>query len=502
MLTLNRIGRGFCAAFLLGMLAPAAAHAVSCPDLTAKRIAQFRKTTTNGAGRCLVRGAKHGVSCPDERLAKAVARTRARVARGLERRCPSGGADAALGVVQDAVYCEVLGVCPGLALGEVKQRIVANSTLHEPPAIRDLTVDVGWQGPGHNLRILEGAEFTADLSNCDGSTDTLCDLSGATNGLPFGPPSPLLAGGVGACVMLDFAADITGTIDVATGDVSEQTTLHGRFYGGGADVNPCPICVPTDEDPELGESGLCSAGPNEGMPCTVQGLTRPVLAGVSHDCPPNPLSFIGEFTIPVSMTTGSISVATTVDSPRCTGTGWNSQKCHCDTCDDLAATPCSSNADCPLSGGICGGRRCIGGPNAGAPCSTASQCPAPSVCARPGQPTQLNGCSDQVCTATADGGYCAEGPMLRACDIESYRECFTDDDCPAAGDSCVVRPQSCLPDVVTATGAPDVPSGNVAHPTLVGSFCMGPTYSVANNYTAGLPGLVRFQWPTELSFSE
>lgn len=253
------VARGLCAGALLSLLAPPLASAVTCPDLVAKRVARFSKIATANAGRCLKRSARTGVACPDARLNDALAATRARIVKGVDRRCPGSSIDADLLAAQDAAFCAVLAQCPGLPIGEITQRVVANSTLDEPPAPRDLTIDIGWMGPLHRQRLLEGAQFTAELGNCDGETDTLCDLHGATTGLPFGPPSPVLAGGIGVCILLDFASDVTGTIDVATGDVTEQATVHGTFYNWIDEQHVCPICVPTDGTPDLGDGGRARA---------------------------------------------------------------------------------------------------------------------------------------------------------------------------------------------------------------------------------------------------
>jgi hypothetical protein len=50
-------------------------------------------------------------------------------------------------------------------------------------------------------------------------------------------------------------------------------------------------------------------------------------------------------------------------------------------------------------------------------------------------------------------------------------------------------------------GAPDPPVDNVAHPTLVGTFCMGPTFGGAMNAVTGLPGPATYRWPTEITFT-
>ena len=64
------------------------------------------------------------------------------------------------------------------------------------------------------------------------------------------------------------------------------------------------------------------------------------------------------------------------------------------------------------------------------------------------------------------------------------------------------RGNAVLLDPIEATGTPDPPTENVAHPVLVGTFCMGTSASTAINAVSGLPGPVRFVWPAEVSLSQ
>jgi hypothetical protein len=503
---------GIALALLVGVVGVSVAEAFSCPEFTAKKIASFTKSATAQATRCPKRNAHKGLPCPDARLTENLAKLRVRTMRPIDKRCPGSTSDAALVAIQEDILCQVLAACPTLPPGAVVQRLVASELVESPPP-RDLTIDMGWQGFSHGMRLFEGAEFTATRSNCDGTTDTLCDFSGATNGIPFGPPSPILAGGVGFCMVFEFASDVTGTIDTATGDMAEHAVLHGKFYAASSDDDhPCPTCDTMDGDPQVGESGTCSSGANMGMPCTVEGLTRPVFAGVSSDCPPLSASQVADFTTPVTASTGTTSFATTVDSPKCTSAGFGTKKCLCDTCNDASNTQCSSNADCPMSGGapgICGGKRCIGGTNVGSPCTTNSSCPG-GVCNRPGQPTQPNPCFDVsedlsggVCTPDSEGtGTCLDGPTYTTCALETNHFCTANADCTRTDDYCTSRLASCFPDPIAATGTPDVPMDGEAHPTLVGTFCMGPTAQASTNYAVGLPGPVRFTWPAQLLLGE
>jgi hypothetical protein len=88
------------------------------------------------------------------------------------------------------------------------------------------------------------------------------------------------------------------------------------------------------------------------------------------------------------------------------------------------------------------------------------------------------------------------------CRVQKFRACNTDADC-GADDTCGdPAPRSCLPDPIALTGTPDPPQNDVAHPTLVGTFCMGAAGASAVNTVAGFPGPTSFVWPAELTFSE
>src|SRR6185295_7916590 len=104
----------------------------------------------------------------------------------------------------------------------------------------------------------------------------------------------------------------------------------------------------------------------------------------------------------LNSTTGSLSRSISTDSPLCTAPGFTTLHCLCDTCATQAAEPCSSNADCP-GGAVCGGKRCVGGGNAGKACTANSECPG-GACSRAGAATKPNECGDGICTS----GQCGE----------------------------------------------------------------------------------------------
>ena len=163
-----------------------------------------------------------------------------------------------------------------------------------------------------------------------------------------------------------------------------------------------------------------------------------------------------------------------------------------------------TNADCPPSGGapgICGGKRCLGGPVAGKPCTLTTQCPG-GFCARVGEPTRRNTCLEGVCSPVADGdGVCASPaePMIGFCAEVPWRVCAQHADCPYG--LCMPTRQRCFLDTIERTGVPDPPADGHAEPTLVATGCVAPNGAASVNYIFGLPGPVALTLPVQVDFA-
>src|SRR6185369_2111911 len=155
----------------------------------------------------------------------------------------------------------------------------------------------------------------------------------------------------------------------------------------------CPTC----------DSGVCTGGERAGMPCTPHGDGH-FGAVLSLDCPPPHIEHFADHTYSAVLTTGTQTAALGAASPPCSALAWMGKKCPCDTCDDAAATPCASDADCG-AGHVCGGLRCLtGSPGAGTPCSveglnTDPACGIDGTCGHVGEPTRANACNNGVCSA-------------------------------------------------------------------------------------------------------
>jgi hypothetical protein len=411
-------------------------------------------------------------------------------------------------------------------------------------------LDTGWTGLGHRAPIIANGDVTISLGGCTGSSrpcgtcnvtgvienpnadagqihvrrctndtsikctdDTPCSGGGGTCQFFFGSTLPLVAGGVGTCVVNQFNGPVSGTANIESGEAVTVANLISKVYTGPSD-NPCPRCSDAGfNDGTAG--GTCDSGPRAGLACDANGFVpnRPDFGNTSLDCPPPPGNIAATLGIDLSNKTDPVTKTLTVNSPNCSdGSG---TKCLCETCNNAAATPCSSNADCTLVGAtICGGRRCIGGPNDGGPCTAAggaTACPS-GLCGWAGEPSKPSACLDDTSTpgvfdcadtSPVDGeGSCLKGPVTKTCSVASghgQRACGTYDDCGGGGGSCVAASRACFltgtlapglfgTGTLTAVGMEDIPMNDVAHPTLGAVFCVAPTTASAVNIAAGLPG--------------
>jgi hypothetical protein len=409
-------------------------------------------------------------------------------------------------------------------------------------------LDSGWTGLGHRAPIISDGTVTIALScsavgrpcgtctvsgpipntqagelddrRCLNDTSVKCtsnaDCTGAGNSCQFffGSNLPLAAGGVGTCVVNQFNGPVSGTANVESGEAVTVANLTSRVYTGPTD-NPCPRCL---NDPTINDGnaqGTCVDGPRNGLACDANGTvpSRPDFGQTSLDCPPPSGNIAATLPIDLSNSTGTVTKTLSASSPNCSDGSGN--KCLCETCNNLAATPCDSNADCVAVGAtVCGGRRCSGGTNDGGPCNNVSACPNGGLCgfapsAEASKPsaclddTSTAGVFDCADTAPVDGeGECTAGPVTKMCTIASghgQRACGNDGECGGALGSCAAANRPCFltgtlaPGLVgtgtlTAQGAVDPPVNDVSNPTLGAVFCIGSTTAGAVNTAAGLPG--------------
>ncbi len=415
----------------------------------------------------------------------------------------------------------------------------------EPNAATGSEYDWGWTGLVHGTRTISKAKLTVafsgesgsdclfsgpipnananagDIANrrCTNDTSIPCtsnaSCTGGTCEYYWGSPWPVTGGGNPICLTQQVNGTISGALDPTTGVVARSMDVRTRIYFGTTVDSPCPRCI-GDATPNNGlRNGTCSGGQRSGFTCDANGTSPfPTMGTTSLDCPPSNGGLLATLVTHFDSSTGTESLTLAATGPDCSGVV--GPKCACDTCNNMNAEPCASDADCPPSGGnpgICGGGRCSGGSNNGAPCSSSSECAGFGQCFRPGEPTRPNSCVDNttnpgagaVCVSVGGNeGQCAEGPTYGSCSVETFRSCTSNAQCNPptcssclSGQTCVAGFRPCFLDngivggSIIAQGSASVPSGGVASPTMASVSCVAPSGSVPVNSVIGLPGALR-----------
>ena len=181
-------------------------------------------------------------------------------------------------------------------------------------------LDNGWTGTSHDFPIVVGSKVSLCVSNCNLTDDPICDGEGAvgagtTNGLTFGAPLPLFAAGTPVCVIVRFNLDkgpIRGTANIATGELQGTVYVLSDVYQSDDPGNVCARCQSGGGG--IGTSGTCSAGPDQGKACTVDGTdfvsdsTGDKNYKLSRDCRPGG-SLVGTLDLTLPLTTGTSTMA-------------------------------------------------------------------------------------------------------------------------------------------------------------------------------------------------
>lgn len=345
-------------------------------------------------------------------------------------------------------------------------------------------IDSGWNGLGHNQKLIEGASIfaavvkrcrdddsvvcltSADCPNsgpcdltcaCDSENDTTCEVFGPTGDRRclrdlefcdtnadcpgqdtceffFGPPLPLSADGTPACVTSFFQEPITGTADSKTGEGSIATFLRSRVHLGVAGSTPCPTCGTRAQNPAVGDTFTCGQGSdNANLPCTVDAVSAD-FGGTSFECPPSAganVSGQGLAIIFKQATTGTVAGQAVLPCAFPLSQG------HPDvgqgTCNDNFMN-CDTNADC---------MRCTG--DISIACTSDAQCSGAGTCAEaPDQPI--------ACGFYCHCGFCGG--------IDADQPCFSDADCDPG--------VQCLPGAgATNPSAPSAQTRNNACANLI-----------------------------------
>jgi cysteine-rich repeat protein len=236
----------------------------------------------------------------------------------------------------------------------------ADETLFRNLDCGGLYIGGGNNGLALPISLGNDVTFKMTVASCDPATERLT-LAAATadetadnrtctaEGCLFGPPFPVPNGGLSACVVARLAQDASGTSS-CTGDTTLVLPLTGDIYLEGdavpavPGIQPCPVCT----------LGTCQGGPNEGQPCVAVGAL-----GTSHDCPPDPGTFLSTFSLGTTATTGAA---------RAVGAAIGAQQeVFCGFCRNPSTPtwqnppqPCTSAADCTTSPFTACGQRSSG----------------------------------------------------------------------------------------------------------------------------------------------
>ncbi|TFH31540.1 MAG: hypothetical protein E4H00_03300, partial [Myxococcales bacterium] len=155
-----------------------------------------------------------------------------------------------------------------------------------------------------------------------------CDRTPTCIIIPNGAPLPISSGGTAVRTVTTFRQDITGTMDIVTGEHAINIVQYSKVHLGVNNTTPCPTCggfcaggflakdvcegtcsVTTstqcrfDDDCPIGEtctgaspqcpgsscnlSLVCNGGPNDALPCRISAQTTK-FGTTSNECPPSP----------------------------------------------------------------------------------------------------------------------------------------------------------------------------------------------------------------------
>ncbi len=375
-------------------------------------------------------------------------------------------------------------------------------------------------GPGNYCRVTAAG---ATGPHCERTVTQRCRHAGdcPTPGdrcvTTSGAPVPLASGGVSVCIVNSFTEDVTGTVDLATGEGAVRQRLRSATFIGGSLAQPCPVCggfcsgsastygpglrTPCQSNADCGTGAfcvtenICSWGPDIDQPCRPNpphGGATAFFGNPSRDCrmAGSPVGTLDLLLDP--STTGTTTL--TANQP-CNTPGFTEKTC--------AGGPnqhaiCTVDSECP--GGACNhqcfcaggwqrpnacGAACVGGPDDASPCADDADCGAPGFCHRGDcRPNPSD-------TDSVQEGLCSVGPSDGRCSVHSFIPCSDDTTCRAPqcpfcepGETCVSVQRQCFvnPTIVRA-GAPGIPDR-----TAAAVFCFAGTDSTAVNSIFGVPG--------------
>ena len=420
----------------------------------------------------------------------------------LQLECPCSG-----GACPDVVEIKSFART-GRACGEDSDCPVGTCDQALSRCVTATDFDFGWTGIGHDMDTNDSESLLVRLScgdsapcgtcemngidptnrscRCVGDNRAICDepfvadqddCGGETCACYLGPPLPVSAGNTPSCIVNRLADDLSGTIDVDTGELAMTLQLRAIHHTGEELTRPCPYCENDVLAADGVRDGTCVLGPNAGLACDVDAMnwSFPAPAGGGHslDCfPDNGKNHTGAGLIEnFTLSTGTTSLTAAID---CTSFGAPAT-CHCGICSENPALACSADSDCAAAA-------------AGTCEKKANLDPRPNQCDGSG-----------ACTAGPEGdGVCAEGPTDHACDGvvradgEGFIACLANDDCDLgvlgvdAGDCTLAKPRECFLPTIDGQGTPDPET-----PVGAAIYCVPPTAGAGKNAVWGVVGPAR-----------
>jgi hypothetical protein len=285
-----------------------------------------------------------------------------------------------------------------------------------------------------------------------------CDMTRECVITPDGAPFPVLAANTGVCSVTVWRDNVTGTIDLATGEHQFSNRSYSRQYLGEGLSRPCPVCggiceggldggescvgrcrdaggtgsldkcrfdsdCTTPGESCSGESAdcreglcnlelVCGASPGtvgRGDRCEIF-FVDPVLGAMSEDCQPSETKNITGVGFPITYIDGS-TTSQIVWNPAepCTAPGYELYECLCpgiggqptqpNTCDPACDSGPNFGLTCAQEGTVC-----AAGVNAGKVCDEDTDCPGSTCSLNPLTCSGDPGTNGLGCTTNGDCG--------------------------------------------------------------------------------------------------
>jgi hypothetical protein len=189
-----------------------------------------------------------------------------------------------------------LTITTGAGVGSCGSLTNANGTPFGTMDCGDLFLGGGQPQPLLPTALPQPLSVVFDVATCSGGALTLgpttsaetgsnqtCTSAGCSFGRPI--PLPYVSGiDLSMCIVPVVSAAASGTADCGTGVTSVALPLEVATYFTQNAAMPCPLCT----------AGTCVGGENNGMVCAT-----------IHDCPPDDATFVGNFTLPLTLQTAS-----------------------------------------------------------------------------------------------------------------------------------------------------------------------------------------------------